>query len=143
MAAVDSSYSGTQEATVATGSWWLKDPDSTAYDLELDILSNTMTALKPGTQSTFVPLNSTRKRLVEEDQVLGHEFQLSISCVGDPDYTALASLRALQKTLLFQSPYSDQWYVRFDQSTWREEMRNVVSRWRVVAFTLVETDVPG
>lgn len=142
-----STWSTAVSAATAPGSyWWLKDPLIPSAALKGNVNTNVVMA-QPEKIATKIVMGSPRV-IVVTDGLLGHEGVLTMGDV-DPNYTALKDLIQTLDTILIQSPFGEQWYVRFGalnasasnrQST--RQFDSLLYGYGVVTAPFVETLVP-
>lgn len=90
--------------------WWLKDPLSPAANLPVNPQGKATTVLTERS-TAYTPIGATYP-LVVSDSVSGDDGGATWLTTGEPEWQALRVLLRRQATLLLQSPFGAQWYVR-------------------------------
>lgn len=140
MAVIASLPSTTASVTITIASWWLKDPLDASADLAVNVNSPKNHI---GEQSgTFYPLGATFP-VVVADAINGDDGTIEMLSLTDAEYKALMVLLRKQRVLLLQSPYGEQWYVRFNVPRERELMPSSAgSPYRKYTASYVEVAAP-
>lgn len=89
--------------------WLLIDPLSTADTVALQVKKAKFDT--PEAAQTFTLLGRNR-RIVVGDKVLGDTITLDLQTITHPEWQALQTQMAKQRTLVLRSPDGDWWYVR-------------------------------
>ena len=116
-----SAASAVVSVSTTVRSWWLKDPLAPANNYPVHVMNpgsqgiglgiGQLTSTEQEQQTAYYPLGRTTP-LVVAGEMLAAAGQLSIICDAEADYLAVRTLRGAQRTLLLQSAWDQQWYVR-------------------------------
>lgn len=137
---VTSAASSTSAATQTLTGWWLKDPLYPTLNTAVSLRQDELSLEVPQTSKTVEPLGRTRKLVLLGD-VRGAEFKATLLAASASAKATLESMRDNSRTLLLQSPYGDQWYVRV--AKWAPKRLNTASVTWLIDAELVEVDNPS
>lgn len=113
-----SSTSNIASATSNLGqNFWLKDPLTPANNMIVMVMPP-LPHQRPEKLATFLPLGGTTA-VISADTLLGHQTKgegLKIHARSQSEWLSLKTLLDLQRPLLLQSPFGEQWYIRIGSS---------------------------
>lgn len=144
MATIVSPFTSSQSVTAASGaspSWWLKDPLNPAVNIAINP-QNQHDSDRAEHSTAFYPLGRTRP-VVVADAMTGADGKLELLTFTAVDYTALLVMVNLQRVLLLQSPYGEQWYVRMMGKRSSKLFAGAAANpYRLTIVDYLEVDVP-
>lgn len=141
MALISSPPSATASVTVTATGWWLKDPIDPTVNAAIVVVGEPSTH-RDEQAGVFYPLGSTRP-VVVADAMTGADGALKLLTTTPAAYAALVALLTRQRTLLLQSPFGEQWYVRLigsRPSTLKASL--AAAPYREYQFSYVEVAAP-
>lgn len=110
-----------------TSGWWLKDPLDPTRNLRLRLTETGFTSQAEEPQGIFWGL-SRATPVVVSDTPRSESFELGLSFLDDAEYARFETLRASQRTLLLQSDWGEQWWVRLGGTRQASVLRAVAPR---------------
>lgn len=139
MALISSSYTATQSVTPANADWWLKDPLDPSVNAAVGVTSWAPKVSE--STGVFGPLGRSRP-VVVSDGLNGEDGTLTLEAINAAEWLAIQALTERPKTLLLQSPWGDNHYIRIiGERTIAVEM-SVAFPIRTVSINYVEVDIP-
>ncbi len=140
MGDVTSAPSASRSVPVSAPGWWLKSVINPALNMQIDVedFSNKIEEK----QAVFRPLGRSRP-LVVSDGTTGYTGALNVSVIGEIQSAQLRALIESTQTLLLQSPYGEQYYVRLTgERTKTIASGGASTAYYNFAFTFTEVDKP-
>ena len=147
-----SPFSSAPSITTNPTKFWLKYPKGSALNMVVNI-DIPLPHTRPETQTTFAILGKTRP-VVGADALLGHQSSgITIHTQTLAEWNSLQALLATQDTLLLQSPFGEQWYIRMGGAgtsgtghrTYElhgPDASDVSNQYRKIVVGYVEVDMP-
>lgn len=122
--------------------WWFKPIYHPSLGLRLYINDESLTWNSDGNDGVFWPLGR-RAAVVISDKIHGEQLDIDVSLLTEADRLALETLRGYEETMLVQSPYGDEFYMRFiNRRSFTHMLQPNGSRRGSSKVSLVEVDVP-
>jgi hypothetical protein len=111
MPVVTSAPSEVKSTAIEAADWWLKDPDNPANNVILMVAR--AEPMINESSATYRPLGRKNPITIHEDKVIGsYSISLTVETLNRAQHDKLMNILLLRKTLLLQSPFNEQWYIR-------------------------------
>lgn len=140
MAEISSGASASVSVSASSNDWWLKDPKDSSVNRVVNVAE--WTPKRSEKSNVFTPLGRTRP-VVVSDGFLGTDGALTLEAIDKAEWDGVKALVERSATLLLQSPWGDNHYVRLLGDR-QYSIVNVGSNFpaRRARVAYVEVDVP-